>query len=115
MRTLKFIIDGQIIKQDPNCDFSGLVPGTDGYLKAEFSFSPEWDGCAKVAGFFSASGFEYDPKVLMDGRSCMIPAEALEKRVFKIQVLGRNDGRKESEYRRLITNKVEVDQNGGKS
>ena len=39
MRTLKFIVEGQIIKQDPNCDFSNLVPGTEGYLRAEFSFS----------------------------------------------------------------------------
>lgn len=28
MRTLKFIVEGQAIKQDPNCDFSGLIPGT---------------------------------------------------------------------------------------
>ena len=39
MRTLKFVVDKQIIKQNPDCDFSGLVPGTDGYLQAEFSFS----------------------------------------------------------------------------
>ena len=40
MRTLKFIVEGQIIKQDPSCDFTNLVPGTEGYLRAEFSFSP---------------------------------------------------------------------------
>ena len=39
MRTLKFIVDGQILRQDPTCDFSNIVPGTEGYLIAEFAFS----------------------------------------------------------------------------
>lgn len=108
MRTLKFIVDKQIIKRDPNCDFKNLVPGTEGYLQAEFSFSPEWQGCKKVAAFFSPMGAEYPPQVLEDGKTCMIPSEALEGRRFKIQVLGKKDGFK------LTTNKVTVSQNGGK-
>lgn len=28
MRTLSFIVDKQIIRKDPECDFSNLVPGT---------------------------------------------------------------------------------------
>ena len=43
MRILKFVVENQKIKQDPSCDFSGLVAGTEGYLKAEFVFSKEWD------------------------------------------------------------------------
>lgn len=110
MRTLKFIVEGQIIRQDPNCDFSGLVPGTESYLQAAFSFSDEWDDCVKVASFYSIMGSEYDPALLKDGHTCMIPAEALVRQKFKIQLLGkRNDGLK------LVTNKVIVDQNGGKS
>lgn len=107
MRTLKFIIDDQIIKQDPNCDFSNLVPGTDGYLKAEFSFSREWSGYFKVAGFYSPMGKEYPARVLEDGHSCMIPAEACAKRTFYVKILGKRDGDK------LVTNKVAVSQNGG--
>ena len=49
MRTLKFAVNAQRITSDPNCDFSGIVPGTAGYLKAHFSFSPEWSGMVKVA------------------------------------------------------------------
>lgn len=89
MRTLRFMVDRQLIKQDPNCDFTGLVPGTEGYLKAEFSFSPEWEGCVKVASFFSVMGNEFPPQILTDGKTCMIPEEALRNRVFKIKVLGR--------------------------
>ena len=51
MRTLKFIVHDQIVEKDPKCDFDNLVPGTEGYLRAVFSFSPEWDDCVRVAAF----------------------------------------------------------------
>ena len=104
MRTLKFIVNGQIIKQDPHCDFSGLVPGTEGYLWAEFTFSKEWENTPRVAAFYSRLGQEYPPQVLMNGRSCLITAEALRKRIFKVQVIGKNG---------LVTNRFEIDQKGG--
>ena len=106
MRTLKFIVDKQIIKQDPNCDFSNLIPGTKGYLQAEFSFSPEWKDCVKVAAFYSPMGKEYPPQVLHHGRTCMIPEEALVGSAFKISVLGKKEGFK------ITTNKVTVSQKG---
>ena len=109
MRVLRFIVDGQIISQDPTCDFSDLVPGTVGYLQAEFSFSAEWKGCVKAATFYSASGREYGAKILKDGRTCVIPEEALARRVFKVRVAGKRDGLK------ITTNKVAVSQNGGKT
>lgn len=107
MRTLKFIVDGQSITKDPDCDFSGIIPGTKGYLQAEFSFSKEWDRCAKVVGFYSNLGKEYPPQVLKDGKRCAIPSEALEKNVFKIRVIGQN-----KDYR-ITTDKVVVTQKGG--
>lgn len=55
MRILKFKVENQKIYQDPSCDFTGLVKGTSGYLKAFFSFSPEWNGC-KIAASFLADG-----------------------------------------------------------
>lgn len=109
MRILKFIVDNQIIRADPTCDFSGLVPGTKGYLRAEFSFSPEWRGCTKVAAFWSMMGREYPPQILEDGKSCLIPEEALKRRTFKVQVIGKN-----SEVQ-LTTNKAVVNQDGGKT
>lgn len=107
MRTLKFIVDNQSIKQDPDCDFSGLVPGTDGYLCAEFSFSREWSKCAKVVAFYSIMGKEYPAQVLKDGHSCVIPSEALAKRAFKIRVIGKN-----AKYK-IRTDKITIIQNGG--
>lgn len=108
MRVLKFIVEGQILTVDPECNLDGLVPGSEGYLKAEFAFSPEWNGYVKVATFNSAMGREYEPQILTDGKSCIIPTEALAKRIFKVGVVGK---KKES---KITTNKVAVRQNGGR-
>ena len=106
VRTLKFIVDRQIIRQDPACDFSDLIPGTEGYLKAEFSFSPEWKGCVKVADF-QCYGIEYPPQILADGKTCKIPMEAAAMPYFQIGVLGKRKGFK------ITTNKILVVQDGG--
>jgi hypothetical protein len=63
MQTLKFIVDGQTIKPDPECDFSGLVPS----MQAEFTFSKEWESTPKVVAFYSRLGNEYPPQSLKDG------------------------------------------------
>lgn len=49
--------------------------GTREYLKAEFSFSEEWDGTVKTA-FFRGADWENHPKLLKDD-TCIVPAEAL--------------------------------------
>ena len=107
MQTLKFNVNGQAIALDPSCDTSKLVPGTNGYVQAEFTFSKEWDGCVKVAGFYSNLGIEYDPQVIKSGEVCDIPAEVLKKSIFKVKVFGRK-----KDYT-ICTNKVSVHQRGG--
>lgn len=107
MRTLKFIVDGLTLKQDPKCNFDGLVPNTEGYLQAEFSFSSEWNGCVKVAAFWSVMGKEYPPQKLENGKTCIIPAEALKGQAFEISVLGKNA------HTKLVTNNIKITQNGG--
>ena len=107
MRTLKFIVNGQTIKQDPTCNFDGLCPGSEGYLQAEFTFDNQWENTVKVVGFYSNMGREYEPAILKDGKSCIIPTEALKNRVFKIKVIGKNGEQK------LVTNKIAVTQKGG--
>jgi hypothetical protein len=107
VRTLKFIVDQQALKKDPSCDFSGLIKGTKGYLKAHFVFSSDWDGCAKVIGFSSNTGVEYKPQVLDETNSCVIPEEALKRQTFNIQAFGKRDG-----YF-ILTNKISIVQDGG--
>lgn len=105
IRILKFIVDGQIVKLDQDCDFTGLVPGTEGYLQAEFSFSDEWNGCGKIAEFRRYASSE-PVSVKLVGDACVIPAEALTGKAFKISVIGIRPGF------RISTNMVEVKQNG---
>lgn len=109
MRILKFIVDGQLIAKDPNCDFSNLIPGTSGYLEASFSFSREWNGCKKAVAFYSPLGMEYPPQMLSDNDRCVIPSKALEKRSFMIQVVGKGEDYK------IKTNKIMIFQNGGRT
>ena len=107
MRTLNFIVNQQLITLDPKCDISGLIPGSEGYIQAKFSFSAEWKDSTKVAAFFSPLGREFPPQLLADGKTCMIPAEALKYRKFKVQIIGKKGDVK------LTTNKVAVSQKGG--
>lgn len=91
MRTLIFNVKNQIIERKAGCDFGGLVADTTGYLKARFLFSEDWNGCAKVVGFFSKNGKEFPPCVLSDDDTCMIPDEVLKYHEFKIRLYGRNN------------------------
>lgn len=107
MKILRFIVDDRKIEKDPNCkDFDNLIPGG-GDVRLEFSFSKEWRGYVKAAAFYSAMGKEYEAREIKDGIYCMVPEEALAKRVFKIQIFGRN-------WDSIMkTNKLTVRQNGG--
>lgn len=101
MRTLKFIADAQKLMPDSSCDFSGLVKGTRGYLRAEFIFSKDFAGCGKIA-VFRNQGEEFP--IRLENDSCMIPEEALTWRTFQVCVVGVREG-----YR-IRTNYVEVRQ-----
>ena len=108
MRTLRFIVDGQTVKQDPTCDFSGLFLNKDSDVCAEFIFSSEWNDKIKVAAFWSILDKEYEPQALDNKNACIIPVEAFSRASFKIQVLGIGG------HERLTTNKLVVLQTGGK-
>ena len=88
MRTLKFIVSAQRICEDTACDFSAIVSGTSGYLKASFSFSSEWSGMVKVAEFR-----KYvcdDPvSVAIINNECMVPTEVTGGKAWYIKVIGK--------------------------
>ena len=106
MRTLYFDVDKQVISKDPQCDYSNLVVGSEGYLELSFRFSKEWDGCVKVVQFLSMRGEEYTPKYLANGYSCPIPPEATSNRRFKFRILGKKEGYK------ITTNYMTISQKG---
>lgn len=104
MRTLKFVVTGQQIQKEPSCDFSGLVPGTKGYLRAAFVFDAEWSNCKKVAVFVKY-GREF-PTPIING-ACNIPQEVLTHERFYLYVVG-----KRADGYRITTGRIEVKQNG---
>lgn len=108
MRTLRFLVEGQTIKQDPTCNFSSLFPAKNSTICAEFIFSSEWNDKVKVAAFWSMLGQEYKPQALDAQNTCIIPKEAFSRASFKIQVLGMKGSKK------LATNKLVVLQTGGR-
>ena len=104
MRILEFEAQKQRLKRRPTCDFSGLVAGSVGYLKAMFYFSEsEWSSCAaKVARFWI--GGEEHAKRLDQNNSCDIPPEVLTGERFEVSVIGVAPGYK------IETNKITIRQ-----
>lgn len=90
MRVLKFIVTGQSIKKSPECDFSDIVAGSIGYLKASFEFSDEWDDCEKVAMFWNDD--ETSKVHLDENNSCAIQANVLTTEKFYVSVVGKKAG-----------------------
>ena len=86
MRTLEFVVEGQLIKKKTDCDFSNIVAGSVGYLEAKFYFSPEWNDCKKAASFW-ADGNEY-PVLLDSNDKCVIHPQALTGERFQVSVTG---------------------------
>ena len=101
MKILQFLVEQQNIRKDPSCDFSGLVSGTKGYLKARFVLSKEWNDCAVAAVFLNSESEEAVP--VLNGQ-CDIPEKITKKKMWWVRVVGMRDG-----YR-ITSNKVEVQQ-----
>lgn len=85
MRLLQFNVTSQCVHKDPDCDFSNIVAGTKNYLRAKFTFSKEWDGCAKAASFWRG---ENEYAVLLVNDTCDIPDEVLTGATFRVSVTG---------------------------
>lgn len=100
-RILRFVINGQAIAKDPMCNFDKIVKGTSGYLKAQFSFSSEWNGC-KIAASFWSLGKEY--AAILNNNECYIPEEALVWSNFSVSLTG-----VKGDYK-ITTNRVIVNQ-----
>lgn len=97
MRILDFIVSKQMIERDPNCDFSGIVSKSRGYLYARFRFSPDWNGAVKAVVFSNRGKEEGVPLV---NNMCEIPAEILTGSDIGVRVVGRRGDE------RIPTNKI---------
>lgn len=88
MRILELNVTKQRLKKKPGCDFSGLVAGSVGYLKAAFRFSDnEWSKCTTKIARFWIGDKEYAER-LDNANECMIPSEVLVGDRFEISLIG---------------------------
>ena len=102
-RVLEFTVNKQRIVRNRDCDFSHIVAGSVGYLKAKFYFnSNEWKGCKKAASFW-LNGIE-SAALLDRTNTCLIPSEALIGEKFEVSVTGMKDTFK------ITTNRTKVKQ-----
>lgn len=102
MRILEFTVDGQKLRKKSDCDFSGIVAGSVGLLRARFHCSIDWLNCKKAASFWF-NGKEY-AAVLDKKNCCEIPSEALVGDRFEVSLTG-----VKPDYR-ITTNKTKVRQ-----
>ena len=84
-RVLSFVVEGQTIKKDEQCDFTGLVSGTKGFYEAKFSFDRSWKVYQKIAVFRTIATKKY---VLINDGSCMIPDEITDGLTYYVSVVG---------------------------
>ena len=101
MRLLKFNVDAQHIQKDPDCNFEHIVAGTQDYLRAQFTFSPEWQDCILVASFWRG---QKEHAAFIQNGECVIPPDALIGPTFRVSVTGQR-----GDYR-ITTNKILVRQ-----
>ena len=102
MRTLEFNVEEQVLSKNRNCNFSNIISGTEGYLKAKFKFDKTWQGYGKVAVFVNL--FKEYPAVIGTDGTCSIPQEALTSSKFEVFVVGKRGNRK------LTSSSIEVRQ-----
>ena len=100
MRIVRFIVEADTITKDPDSNWLNLK--NEDSVFAQFSFSKDWDGFVKVAGF-ERSNVEFTPKVLIYGYTCEIPKEAFDGTFFRLYVMGKN-GSKRKKTRDIIIN-----------
>ena len=88
MRDLIFDVTQQRLKRNDECDFSGIVAGSEGYLRVRFNFlDNSWDGCVKIVNFV-APYVEGMAVKLDDENSCMIPPEITHHEEFALALVG---------------------------
>lgn len=94
----------QRLMKKRDCNFSGIVAGSVGYLHAKFYFSEnEWGDCSDKIARFWIDKREHAVR-LDDDNCCVIPSEVLTGKKFEVSVIGAAPGYK------IETNKINVRQ-----
>lgn len=99
MRVLSIMVDGQTLS--PINDLSGIVAGSKGYLKCQFTFKDSnWSSMKKIAVF--DNGDKEEAVVLDKAGCCEVPDIITDKTFFRICLVGVNKNKRIKTERLLI-------------
>lgn len=86
MRILEFRVEGQRLRKSDSCDFSGIAPGTIGYLKLHFIFDGDWYDCNKICIFDTLTK---SVPVKIENGYCLVPEEISKSSSFSVSLVGK--------------------------
>ena len=95
-KTINFTVDRETLKMNLNT----TIDRKDN-VQLCFDFSDDWNDKIKVVGF-SRGNIEFDPQMLLYGKTCRVPEEALQGKFFRMFVVGKH----KSEM--IVTNEITV-------
>lgn len=104
METLRFFVNGQIIKKDPTSPFNRMVAGSSNYYVAEFIMDENWTGYSCIVRFNTNGMLTYEP--IVSGK-VVIPENVLKYKRFSVSIIGKKNSTI------LNTNETKIVQTGG--
>ena len=110
MRLLEFQVNRQTLRKLPGCDFSNIVAGSSGYLRAKFHFSEDWNDYTKKVVEFVGEHSNCDAVLLDENFECDIPVQ--NGGFFKVTVYGAGEP-KDDTVPVINTNSMKVKQKVG--
>lgn len=91
MRFLEFQVREQVLMKKPGCDFSNIVAGSSGYLRAKFYFTEDWNEYVKKAAHFIGEDGSEEAVILDENNECEIPSKVLTGKYFIVTTYGAGD------------------------
>lgn len=90
MRILKFIVEGQTLRKDPECDFSHIIKGSKDYLGCSFKLPADWRNIP-LAATFTHYGKEICASPVFSG-ACLVDNSVTDYKNFKISLTAIKNG-----------------------
>lgn len=106
-RVLFYNINGQVLSEKPDGDYSNIVKGTKNYLYASFDFDKSWNGLYQVLEASNEYDFKNSDAVAIKNNVAMIPNSITDKKEIYIRVHGQNKLNQQ-----ICTNAIMIKQKG---
>ena len=106
-RVLFYNINGQVLSEKPDGDYSNIVKGTKNYLYVSFDFDKSWNGLYQVLEASNEYDFKNSSAVAIRNNVAMIPNSVTDKKEIYIRVHGQNKLNQQ-----ICTNTIVIKQKG---